>query len=92
MIEYIRAEFIVSILGLSWLDTYSRKRALNKINSIIPRIGYGPWVSPHATYVLFWPVLLPPLPTTRRFSPPNKLNQLSFADHGRRGTRTILQG
>lgn len=32
------------VLALTWIDTYSKNRVLNKINSIIPRIGYAPWI------------------------------------------------
>lgn len=44
LIEHIRTRLTNRIFDLRWLDTYSKNRALNKINSIIPRIGYAPWV------------------------------------------------
>lgn len=44
LIEHIRGRLTNRIFELDWLDTYSKNRALNKINSIIPRIGYAPWI------------------------------------------------
>ena len=41
LIEHIRNRLTERIFDMSWLDTYSKNRALNKINSIIPRIGYA---------------------------------------------------